>query len=60
MHDCGFQTNGLWSPSKAAAREGRLLVFSLCSLYWVLYLQAKLGGVGGSSDEGKVSIKRFR
>jgi len=53
----GFQTKGLWSPSKAATREERLVVFILSSLYWVLYLQAKPGGVGGSSDEGKASIK---
>lgn len=43
-----------------AARERRLLVFSLSSPYWVLYLQAKRGGVGGGSGEGKVSVKRLR
>lgn len=42
---------------KRLQEKERLLVLSLSSLYWVLYLQAKPGGVG---SEGKVSVKRLR
>lgn len=55
MHGCGFQTNGLWSRSKAAARVGRLLVFSLSSLFGFCISTQNLGELGIAAM--KVSIK---
>lgn len=47
-----FQTNGLWSPSKVAAREGGLLASNLSPFCWVLHLHAQLQGVGGNAGKG--------
>lgn len=55
MNGRGFQTNGLWSPSKAAAREGGLLVFSLSPIFGFYISMQNLGELGVAVM--KVSIK---
>lgn len=54
--------SGKWSVSlsKAAAREARLLVFNLGSLYWVCIFMQSFGKLGVAVMKKKVSIKKFR
>lgn len=54
--------SGKWSVSlsKVAAREARLLVFNLGSLYWVCIFMQSFGKLGVAVMKKKVSIKKFR